>query len=193
MLLLFVFPCTCFQVCLNHASPGVQSFLRLFMDTFQGHYKDGTDRQSRDLRYFSGIYFFIRVLFYISIALACQIQSYGYTIIFLIGFTAVVACFKPFKKKFYNYNDVFFLSLMTMLFVCLITFTFSHPFVTQRGLMPLSFVLILVIFIYISALLLFWLKNHRLISWCRYKVRQTFENMTMRLPSRGGYRSLDDP
>ena len=37
MLLLFLYPCSCFQVCLTSISCRCQS-LHIFMDTFQGHY-----------------------------------------------------------------------------------------------------------------------------------------------------------
>ena len=53
MALLFLYPCSCFQVCLNHTGLSCQS-LHIFMDSFQGHFKNGTNGTS-DLRFFSGL------------------------------------------------------------------------------------------------------------------------------------------
>ena len=71
MLLLFLYPCSCFQVCLNRTGCSCQS-LHIFMDTFQGHYKNGTNG-TRDLRFFSGLNLLLRVVVYGStVVRACQ-------------------------------------------------------------------------------------------------------------------------
>ena len=46
-LVLFLYPCSCFQVCLNRIRCSCQP-LHTFMDTIQGHYKNGTNG-TRDL------------------------------------------------------------------------------------------------------------------------------------------------
>ena len=170
MALLFLYPCSCFQHFLNYTGFRCQT-LHIFMDTFQGHYKNGTDG-GRDLRFFSGIYLLIRGLVYASTALAYQISSYGYTTMFLIGFTAIVALARPFKKFRYNFSDVFFLAIITMLFVSLISFSFSQTFITEKGLMPPSFVLILATIIYINILLFYWIKTNSRLLKCWNKVCQ---------------------
>ena len=55
-LLLVVYPCRCFQKCLNHLGWRCQA-LHVFMDAFQGSYKT----QPRDYRYFSAYYLLLRV------------------------------------------------------------------------------------------------------------------------------------
>ena len=187
MFLLFLYPCSWFQVCLNRTGLSCQS-LHIFMDSFQGHYKNGTDG-TLDLRFFSGTYLLIRGLVYVSTALAYQISSYGYTTIFLIGFTAIVALARPFKKFKYNFSDVFFLSIITMLFVCLITFTFSSTLIEERGLLPASFALIFAVLVYIITLLLCWIKTNSLVLKCCSKMRHKVKQC---LPSRRkcGYESL---
>ena len=52
---LFLYPCCFFQKFLNKIHCNFIA-LRIFMDVFQGHYKDGTNGTS-DHRFFSGIYF----------------------------------------------------------------------------------------------------------------------------------------
>ena len=60
-LLLFLYPCRCFQQLLNRLHCNFH-VLRVFMDVFLGPYKDGTDN-SRDLRYFAGAFFLTQVIF----------------------------------------------------------------------------------------------------------------------------------
>ena len=60
-LLLFLYPCWCFQQLLNRLHCNFH-VLRVFMDIFLGLYKDGTDN-SRDLRYFAGAFFLARAIF----------------------------------------------------------------------------------------------------------------------------------
>ena len=91
---------------------------------------------------------------------------------FLIGFTAIVALARPFKKFRYNFSDVFFLAIITMLFVSLISFSFSQTFITEKGLMPPSFVLILATIIYINILLFYWIKTNSRLLKCWNKVCQ---------------------
>ena len=58
--LMFIYPCRCFQQCLNTFHCNLVS-LRVFMDVFQGAYKNGTDT-SKDFRYFSGCFFLFRMV-----------------------------------------------------------------------------------------------------------------------------------
>ena len=59
-LLLFLYPCRCCQQILNKANCN-SPVLRTYVDVFQGHYKDGTDN-SKDFRYFAGIFLVVRVV-----------------------------------------------------------------------------------------------------------------------------------
>ena len=59
LVLLIVYPMSCFQ----RYSYGASNYaLRIFIDAFQGHYKDGTEPGTRDCRWFAGIYFLGRIM-----------------------------------------------------------------------------------------------------------------------------------
>ena len=60
-LLLFLYPFRCFQRILNRFHINFHA-VRVFIDVFLGPYKDGT-YNSRDLRYFAGVFFLVRVIF----------------------------------------------------------------------------------------------------------------------------------
>ena len=100
MLLLFLYPCSCFQVCLNRTGCRCQS-LHIFMDTFQGHYKNGTNG-CHDLRFFSGLNLLLRVVVYASTVVNYQIESYVYTTVIICVLAISVALARPYKSYIHN-------------------------------------------------------------------------------------------
>ena len=103
-LLLCLYPCRCFQSCLNCCRLNSQ-VLRTFMDTFQGCYKF----EPYDCRYFSGFYLFLRVailvIFLITESTYVVIVS-GMALIPAIAFFLIV---KPYAQSIYNTIDAIIL------------------------------------------------------------------------------------
>ena len=120
MLLLFLYPCSCFQACLNRTGCSCQP-LHTFMDTFQGHYKNGTNA-TRDLRFFSGLYLLLRVVVYTSTVVTYQIASNAYTTVIIAVLALSVALARPYKKYIYNVIDTILLTTAALLYV-----TFTPP------------------------------------------------------------------
>jgi hypothetical protein len=103
-LLLCLYPCRCFQSCLNCCRLNSQ-VLRTFMDAFQGCYKF----EPYDCRYFSGFYLFLRVAILV-IFLATEstyvIIVSGMAIMPAIAFFLIV---KPYRVSIYNTIDAIIL------------------------------------------------------------------------------------
>ena len=80
LVLLIVYPMTCFQ----RYCYGTSNYaLRIFIDAFQGHYKDGTEPGTRDCRWFAGIYFLGRIMILFAIfgaekSCVCYTVNSGY-------------------------------------------------------------------------------------------------------------------
>ena len=187
MFLLFLYPCSCFQRCLNHTGCSCHS-LHIFMDTFQGHYKNGTNG-TRDYRFISGVYLILRAAVYASTVLAYQIFSYAYTTLFLVFIIMLVALSHPYKRFSYTVTDVLYLSAIAMLYVTLFGLNFSHFRITERGLLPLSLLLVIIPSIYI--ILHNVLKSvgfYRLVKNIYKYFRQKLEESTV---SRDGYERLN--
>ena len=182
MALLFLYPFSCFQVCLNRTGLSCQ-FLHIFMDTFQGHFKNGTNG-TRDFRYFSAFYLLLRGLVYASIVLAYQINSYAYTTVVLTVFTVLVALARPYKADSYTVNDTFWLIITALVYMILITNTFNHSRVTESGLRPLTFSLVL-------AIVVFFLAKGS--SQCKVACSKFIWKMRVRVQSHnaGGYECLN--
>ena len=148
MTLLFLYPFSCFQVCLNRTGLSCQS-LHIFMDSFQGHFKNGTNG-TRDFRYFSALYLLLRGLVYASTVLAYQIDSYAYTTVVLIIFTVIVASVRPHKAHSYTINDTFFLVITAIVYMVILQLTFYRSSLTEAGIQPF---VIIVPFAFVAAIL----------------------------------------
>ena len=107
ILLLCLYPCLCFQRCLNSCHFKSQA-LNIFMDAFQGCYKDGTNR-TKDGRFFAAVYLITRVTVHLSLVftLAWGTNSVLYFVLLLV--VLLLSCFQPYRKTFYNKLDTFFL------------------------------------------------------------------------------------
>ena len=110
-LLLCLYPCRCFQSCLNHCRLNSQ-VLRTFMDAFQGCYKF----EPYDCRYWAAFYLFLRIAILVLFALT---QS-GYLVavagILLVPITCFLVVVRPYRKDVYNVIDS--VMLLTLILLC---------------------------------------------------------------------------
>ena len=104
LLLLLLYPCRCFQRCLTHLRVGSLA-LKIFMDAFQGCYKDGT-AGTRDCRYFSAIYVGTRLLLLVIYTLT-QTAIYTWSLLGMVFALISILCtiFRPYKSFMYNLID----------------------------------------------------------------------------------------
>ena len=106
LLLLCLYPCRCFQRCLNCCRLRSQ-LLHIFMDAFQGHYKDGTNG-TRDCRWFSALYLIVRLSFLIVFSTVYtsrfRLSTYLSILLLLLLLTAI---FQPYKSPIDNNIDIF--------------------------------------------------------------------------------------
>ena len=148
----------CFQRCLNRLKLN-RNGLRIFMDSFQGCYKDGKDG-GPDRRFFAGLYFIFRLVIftlfdmtntlsttYISLLIAC----------ILFGITTVLV--QPYKKTFYTCLDVFFFNLLAVimalqLYRVLLLMSDSHSPVRLLGF---TFAFMMIPLAYMILFMLIWL------------------------------------
>ena len=117
ILLLLLYPMRCCQRCLGccgvrwHALP-------IFIDAFQGCYKDGTNG-TRDCRYFAGVYLLVRLILITLFALTNSVAFSVMAPLVLIGVAMLLAIVQPYKAEFSTYNavDSVFILTLVMWFV----------------------------------------------------------------------------
>ena len=118
LLLLGLYPCQCFQSCLNCCRLNSQ-VLRTFMDAFQGCYKF----EPYDCRYWSAFYLFLRLAVPCIIAYTKSEYFLLVTGILLLPLTSLLAVVRPYRQNVYNATDV--VLFLTFIQTCFSSVGFS--------------------------------------------------------------------
>ena len=107
------YPCICFQRMLNTYNWN-SSTLHFFMNSFQGCFKDGTNG-TRDCRWFSAFYLFIRIALHFGFMIARNSFSTFVLNVVILGTMVLLACIQPYKNKLYCKLDVTFLAALCVI------------------------------------------------------------------------------
>ena len=181
LLLLCLYPYHCFQKILNACKLRCQA-LHIFMDAFQGCYKNGTDG-TRDCRYFSAMYLLMRICFFIVIAVT--LSSSVYVGCFFVGviftlFAILFTVVQPYKTPVYNVVDTVLVATVALTYFCIagerlvyhlfITHTHHPPSATLVEFISIIFVSVPVV--YMTAMVLYWLFRHTILSALLLKIRR---------------------
>ena len=183
LMLLCLYPCLCFQKILNACKLRCQA-LHIFMDAFQGCYKNGTDG-TRDCRYFSAMYLLVRISFFTVFAITLSSSVYvGYFIVGVIFtlFAILFTIVQPYKTPAYNVVDTVLVATVALTFFCIAGSTLANSdayfmsHVHHVSLLKLFAFMLgtfsLVPFIYMTAMVLYWLFfRHTILSALLFKIR----------------------
>ena len=115
ILLLFLYPCKCFQTFLNRTHCRSQA-LHAFIEVFQGCFKDSTDG-GRDCRYFAALYLLIRVLAYLSLGLLIIYSTVIFIVLLFVTVILLISTFRPYKRSSINIIEIVFLSQIMIVWV----------------------------------------------------------------------------
>ena len=118
LLLLLLYPMQWFQKCLNKChlnSPGLQ----IFMECFQGYYRDRTDG-GWECRYFAAVYPAFRIATYIIYGIVLSSINYVVFILLCLGVVVTVLLVWPYKKRYAIYNkfDAVMIILVIVFIAC---------------------------------------------------------------------------
>ena len=149
-----------FQRCLNRCKLN-RNGLRIFMDAFQGCYKDAKDG-GPDRRYFAGLYFIYRLIIFAIFDMISRLSvTYLSLLVACILFGFITAVVQPYKKSFYTYLDIFFFNILAIImalhvYTLLVINTNPHSHVSLT-LLSTHFSLAMIPMVYITLFVLFWL------------------------------------
>ena len=125
LLFLCLYPCRCFQSCLNCWRLNNQ-VLRTFMDAFQGCYKF----EPYDCRYWAAFYLFLRI----SILVIFALTESGYFVlvagIFLVFVTSLLLVVRPYRESVYTIIDS--VMLLSTILLCFSAAGFSLATFDER-------------------------------------------------------------
>ena len=119
LLLLVLYPCRCFQRCLNHYNIRCE-VLHTFMDEFQGSYKDGTSG-THDCRWFAALYLMLRIALLVVYASINNDFAIFPIIVLLMVPVFLTVIFHPHKSPFHNATDVFLLLVLVAIGVSILS------------------------------------------------------------------------
>ena len=164
-LVLLLYPFACFQKVLN-TLPIRQHVLHTFMDSFLGCYKDGTQPDTRDCRWFASFLFSSRFLVVVMGALSQSTMFFLLSSMVFVVLVTLMTLVQPFKEesKHLYANTVFvvFLALLYNLAFLLQSNYVSLPISPYiRMLTVLAMLVLLLPLLYLSALIVHWLYSHR--------------------------------
>ena len=154
-LLFFVYPCNFFQRFLNKFDCNSVA-LRIFMDAFQGNYKDGTEN-TKDYRFFSAIFFLARFALMAIFILLNSLYSFIVfgSLVTILGFS--VAILHPQRTFFHYILDCTVLVLLSVLFFSITGFFLGpHDSVASQISRYFGFFSVALPLIYILCLVVYW-------------------------------------
>ena len=114
--LLLLYPMQWFQRCLNRCRLNCQA-LHIFMQCFQGYYRDRTDG-GRECRYFAALYPAFRIATFLLYGLHFTVLFYVAFIALSIGVIITIIFVRPYKASFDFYNKMDAVLMLISAFFC---------------------------------------------------------------------------
>ena len=176
---LALYPFVFFQKFLNRF-PFRWHILHMFMDSFQGCYKNGTEPGTRDYRWFSAAYLVLRWVFFILYGLTLSAAFFPLVSLFIFFFIVFLAILQPYKTslRYYFKINIAFLAVLATFCIAssgrVIAGVLAHHFViffsvvaVLLGLLPLLFTIVLIFHGIISRWKFFIELVFKCRSWCQ--------------------------
>ena len=172
--------------CCKLCTPRMQNALKVFVEAFQGCYKDGSDGQRfRDFRYFAGLYFVLRIVIAISdLDNIFSLHGGRQAIVVLFIIVAMgIALLRPYKLYRYNVFDAIHFIILAVIYFLLLNgvfLSFLHEntqtilgFVCFLSVLPLLYATVLFIYWFLSKTQLF----PKFTEWFKKKATKSFEEI----------------
>ena len=160
-LILILYPFQCFQKCLSYYQIRWH-FLHAFVDSFQGHYKNGTEPYTYDLRWFSAYDLVLRIGLCVMLVLTLSSMYFIYALVMILSMTILLINFQPYKVSVVNYTT---LDASFLILLCLIYTSFVGINVTASKGQSLLYILTvlssLVTICYMIFIALHWMFSRR--------------------------------
>lgn len=178
VVILLMHPLQCVQRCLTYYHlyrPG----LVIFMDAFQGAYKNGTTADSHDFRGFSALFLIARLLLFLlysKFMFTFYPLQQLYIQIVLVIFLVLMGICRPYRKESHNNCDTALLAL-TVLIPTLCSCYWTINATRKESSIPLLIIILIVlqvpnvtVFCYVAYHICEFLKVVKYLKYCCYKL-----------------------
>ena len=161
ILILIIYPFLVCQKCLVLIPRRWQLALYVFVDSYQGCYKDGTEPGTRDCRWFSAVPFLVRFIIFSVYGAVILSPFLAYCIVILVFTAALIIIVDPYKPQFKNYSN--HLIVFILFLACTVTCALGMKCTSyvKTILFMVTCVIGLLNLFYISILILNWIISHR--------------------------------
>ena len=88
--------------------------MHMFVESFQGYYKDGTEPGTHDCRWFSAMYFLVRIFSFIVYSITMGVITYIFLAITYVAFGILIVIVKPYKSTYSAYNTTDGVLILTL-------------------------------------------------------------------------------
>ncbi|XP_064388650.1 uncharacterized protein LOC135336726 [Halichondria panicea] len=171
---LIIYPMKWFQKFLNALKIQRQR-LDMFVNCYQGYYKDGTNG-TRDYRWFSVTSFFLQLIVFVLFTFSQSVYCFSIGVLFIITLMFMQLSLRPYKEEFkvYNITDAFMLLIFSGMFIMVIAgdeADIKASYFSAFSYLILALIAIVPI-IYFFVVTIWWLLvKKQLKTWCISKFR----------------------
>lgn len=141
------------------------SFLDLFVNPFYRCYKDGTEPNTRDCRWFSSFFFILRIILPLVYSFTLGSVFLPLAVIIIFIFVMILITVKPYKPAYSHFIkfDVTFLLLLALFYLSMISIDVSS--IKDHRLVRASYYLTIVFgvvpLLYVVLVVLYWIISKR--------------------------------
>ena len=143
----------------------------MFVESFQGYYKDGTEPSTHDCRWFSAMYFLVRIFSFVVYSVTMGVITYIFLAITYVAFGILIVIVKPYKSTYsaYNTTDGVLILILGMWFATISSITEAK--IKAVHLVRLAYAVcgtvMLLPLVYISGFAVYWFYKHKLKNLCK--------------------------
>ncbi len=163
VLLMILYPFGWFHKVLN-LFPFRWYILHTFVDTFYGCYKDGTEPNTRDCRWFASVFFLCRIFLLVIAMNIFNSMYYPFFLMILTLYVCLQITVQPFKEGYFSEVNAVFMLLLALWHASIIGMELSTLSMSKTLLYLFGSVAFLVncIFLgFLSFLILRWMYSHK--------------------------------
>ncbi len=148
ILILALYPFKLCQNLLGTIPQRHQIILHVFMDSIQGCYKDGTELDGRDCRWFSAVPFLVRLIIFALFAISKSMYFLANCVMILVLYTILLIIVEPHKPQFkhHSHHSIIFILLLCCCIMCaeglhsgMSIALFFYAIVCMTGLVQLAY------------------------------------------------------
>ena len=159
-LLLLLYPMKWFQKCLNCLRLS-HIALHMFVDSFTGCYKNGTEHGTSDFRYFAAFFLLLRFANCLAISNTYDVY-YLFVIIVIIAIFSIIFIFaQPYRSKFAHHNNTTMIFLMMSIIFCCCCYGIKLTKISRpqsySSLLSFTFIIVILPHIYVICLAVKWI------------------------------------